>query len=152
MKKDYSKIKKVYVAGKLNDIDAVGYLHNVAKMMKRAEEVRKAGYAPFIPAIDLLMGIKFEYLDYCDYFDNSQAWLLASDALILTPGYETSVGTQKEMRLAIENDIPVFDDIGEMDRYFRNGRLEGNIIRFELDGNEIVCVYKYLLQDTAYGR
>lgn len=100
-------MKRVYVAGKLNDM-AVDYLHNVHRMMETAEEVRKVGAAPFVPAIDLLMGIKFGYTDYHDYFNLGQAWLEAADAVVLTPGFETSKGTYEELQTAMKLNIPIY--------------------------------------------
>src|SRR5574343_650302 len=104
---DYRKAILVYVAGKLN-ADAVGYLHNVAKLMKNCEDVKNAGMGYFCPAIDLLMGIKFNYDKYEDYFDNGQVVLLHSDAVFVTEGWETSEGTKREIKLAEEYGIPVF--------------------------------------------
>ena len=111
--------KKIYVAGKLNDM-AVNYLLNVHKMMKQAEELRLAGYSVYVPAIDLVMGIAFGYKDYHDYFDNSQPWLKASDAVFLTPGWETSLGTKKEIESAESYNIPVFDSLDKMNKYFKH--------------------------------
>lgn len=108
---------RVYVAGKLNDM-AVNYLYNVHKMMVTAEEARLAGFSVFVPAIDLTMGIKFGYNDYHDYFDNSQPWLAVSDAVLLTPGWETSAGTAKEIELAKSLGIPVFETLVEMKEAF----------------------------------
>lgn len=110
-------MKKVYIAGKLNDM-SVDYLKNVHKMMTTAEEVRKEGYSVFVPCIDLLMGIKFGYEDYHDYFDNSQPWLECADAIFLTPGWETSKGTKREIERAKSYNIPVFDSLEEMNNYF----------------------------------
>jgi len=100
--------KKIYIAGKLNDM-AVDYLHNVHKMMETAEKVRLAGFSVFVPAIDLLMGIKFGYKDYHDYFDNSQPWIAVADAICLVPGWTTSKGTVIEMNLAKSLDIPIYE-------------------------------------------
>lgn len=100
--------KRIYIAGKLNDM-AIGYLYNVHKMMETAEKVRLAGFSVFVPAIDLLMGIKFGYKDYHDYFDNGQPWLAAADAIILVPGWESSEGTEEEIKLAISLNIPVYE-------------------------------------------
>ena len=108
---------KVYIAGKLNDM-AVDYLHNVHKMMVTAEEVRLAGFSVFVPAIDLLMGIKFGYTDYHDYFDNGQPWLMAAEAVFLVPGWETSEGTKAELKTAAKEGIPVFSDLNEMKKHF----------------------------------
>ena len=108
---------RVYVAGKLNDL-AVDYLFNVHKMMETAEEVRLAGFSVFVPAIDLLMGIKHGYRNYNDYFDNGQPWLMASEAVFLTPGWESSKGTVKEIDTANKLGIPVFNRISELLEHF----------------------------------
>ena len=105
--------KKIYVAGKLNDM-AVDYLRNVGLMMDTAEKVRLAGFAIMVPAIDLLMGIKFGYKKYNDYFDNSQPWLATSDGVFLVPGWETSEGTKREIAMAKSLSIPVYTDLDKM--------------------------------------
>jgi hypothetical protein len=110
--------RRVYVAGKLSHDDAVGYLNNVHRMMETAEEANKAGYSTYVPAIDLLMGIKFGYKDYHQYFDNSQPWLMASDAVLLTPGWESSPGTKREMATARDLNIPIFETVDDMNKWF----------------------------------
>ena len=110
---------KIYIAGKLNDM-AVNYLYNVHQMMEIAEKVRNKGFSVFVPAIDLLMGIKFGYKDYHDYFDNSQPWLIISNGVFLVPGWKTSEGTKKEIETAKEHGVPVFDDIDELIKYKNN--------------------------------
>ena len=107
-------MKAIYVAGKLNDSNAINYLLNVSAMMETAEQVRLAGFAPFVPAVDLLMGIKFGYKNYEDYFDPSQAWLAKADGVFLTPGWSESPGTKREIALANSLGIPVFYDLDEM--------------------------------------
>lgn len=132
-------MKRIYIAGKLNDM-AVDYLLNVHKMMATAEEVRKAGYSIYVPAIDLIMGIAFGYTKYEDYFNNSQPWLEASDAIFLTPGWETSKGTEKEIQLAWKNDIPVFDDLLNMNNYFYHGDDSGMVVAITKEGG--ACISK----------
>ena len=109
--------KRIYIAGKLNDM-AVDYLHNVHKMMDAAETVRLAGFAPFVPALDLLMGIKFGYKNYEDYFNIGQAWLTVADAILLVPGWESSKGTAKEINLAESLGIPIFDNLDDLNKHF----------------------------------
>jgi hypothetical protein len=106
-------MKRVYVAGKLN-ASAVDYIKNVHKMIVWAEKVRKAGFAVYIPAIDLLAGIVHGNFSYDDYFNNSQFWLDASDAVFLVPGWEDSDGTKREIRRATKQYIPCFTDIDKM--------------------------------------
>lgn len=106
-------INRVYIAGKLNS-DAVGYIKNIHNMIYWAEKVRRAGFSVYIPAIDFIVGIVKGDLEYSDFFDNSQPWLLASDAVFLVPGWETSEGTKREIDTAHKNNIPVFKDINEL--------------------------------------
>lgn len=110
-------MKRVYVAGKLN-ADAVGYIKNVHRMIKTAREVRRAGYAVYVPCNDFLEGLVDGNFDYSEYFDNSQPWLINSDAVFLTPGWETSSGTAKEVETAKANNIPVFETIRDMNKHF----------------------------------
>ena len=124
-------MKKVYVAGKLN-ADAVGYLHNCHKMINTAELLREAGYSVFVPCLDLIMGIAFGWDSYEEYFNNSQPWLKASDAVFLVPGWETSKGTIREINTAFENKIPVFDRLDEMWQHFE-GIPGGVIVSLDID-------------------
>lgn len=110
-------MKKVYIAGKLND-NAVGYIKNCHKMIKTAKVVRNAGFSVYVPCIDFLEGLVDGNFEYEDYFDNSQPWLLSSDAVYLTPGWGDSEGTKREISLAVANNIPVFDNILKMMAHF----------------------------------
>jgi hypothetical protein len=111
-------MKKVYIAGKLSHDDAVGYIKNCNKMILTAKLVRDNGYAVYVPCNDFLEGIVDGNFDYKDYFDNSQPWLKAADAVYLVPGWETSPGTKREMALADSINIPIFDDIHDMNKHF----------------------------------
>lgn len=115
-------MKKVYIAGKLND-SAVGYIKNCHKMIKTAKMVRDAGFSVYVPCIDFLEGLVDGNFEYNDYFDNSQPWLLSADAMFLTPGWGSSEGTKREMILAADNGIPVFDSLSVMIAHF-NGVTE----------------------------
>lgn len=114
---------KVYVAGKLN-ADAVGYIKNIHRMIKVARTLRKEGYSVYVPCNDFLEGLVDGNFDYADYFENSQPWLSVADAVFLVPGWESSIGTAKEIALANEKEIPVFSDIKKMNAW----RKERNLI------------------------
>jgi hypothetical protein len=83
-------------------------------MIETAILVKKTGYAVFVPCLDILLGIQSGEFEYEDYFQNSQPWLVCCDAVMLTPGWETSKGTAREIELAKSLNIPVFDDLGTM--------------------------------------
>jgi len=134
--------KGIYIAGKLN-ADTVNYLYNVHELMKTAQRVKKAGFSILVPALDFLMGIMFGYEKYEDYFDNNLVWVEKSDAIFLTPCWETSKGTEKEILHAIKHGVPVFDRIDEMYEYFHDIK-GGNIVglNYGEDGN-VVSPLKY---------
>lgn len=103
-------MKRVYIAGKLNDM-ACDYIKNVHRMIIWSEKVRKLGFAVYVPGTDFLQGLIFGNWEYADYFDNSQAWLDVSDAIFLTPGWETSEGTKREIERAKGQGMPVYSDL-----------------------------------------
>jgi len=101
------KKKLIYVAGALNS-DAVGYIQNLHKIIKCADEIRRCGFATFCPGLDFLSGLVDGDWGYTDYYDNHIPILLRCDAVFVTPGWEGSQGTAKEIQLAADSDIPVF--------------------------------------------
>ena len=94
-------MKKIYIAGALND-GAIQYIKNVHNMMREAEKVRAAGFAVYIPCVDILMGIMFGNWEYKDYFENSQPFLDCVDAVYVCPGWENSEGTKRELARAVK--------------------------------------------------
>ena len=102
-----NNIPKIYIAGKLNS-DACGYIQNLHKMIKSAEDVRKEGFAVFIPGIDLLVGLVNGNWKYDDYFDNSQPWLKASNGMYVLDNWRESKGTIREIKNARNWKIPIF--------------------------------------------
>ena len=101
--------KRIYVAGKLNDM-AVAYIKNVRGMCIEADSIRKMGYSVFVPCLDVLMGLIAGDYDYNDYFENNQPWLAASDAVYVCADSEESKGTKKEIEYAEKLGIPVIYD------------------------------------------
>lgn len=100
-------MKRAYIAGKLNADNACDYIKNVHTMMKYAEQVRKDGYAVFVPSNDLLMGMMFGNYSYEDYAGNNLEWVKAADVLFVCPDSHHSKGTQKEIEVANLHNIPI---------------------------------------------
>jgi len=115
------KAPRIYIAGKLED-SACNYIKNVHKMIRGAEEVRKEGFAVFIPGIDLIAGLVTGTWNYKDYFDNSQPWLDVSDGMYVLDNWRTSTGTIREMKRARDNKTPTFfqekEGVEQMKQYF----------------------------------
>ena len=107
--------KRVYIAGALNGM-AVDYIKNIHRMIIWAEKVRALGYAVYIPCLDFLCGVVHGNWSYEQYFSMNQPWLEVSDAIFLVPGWERSIGTKKEIAMAAQRNIPVFESMIELDR------------------------------------
>jgi hypothetical protein len=106
-------MKKVYVAGKLND-NAVGYIKNMHQMITTADTIRRMGYSVYVPCLDFLSGLVHGGYGYADYFQNNLPWMLASDLVFVVPGWETSTGTKNEIEIAKANNIPVYFNIHDL--------------------------------------
>jgi len=107
-------MKRVYVAGKLNDSDATAYIRNCHTMIYNARMLKLHGFSVFVPCLDLLMGLVDGHYEYGDYFDFSQPWLDVSDAVFAGDGWQDSPGTLREIERAELNDIPVFYSIADI--------------------------------------
>ena len=106
-------MKKVYIAGKLND-DAVGYIKNMYKMITTADKIRRMGYAVYVPCLDFLSGLVNGNYEYNDYFQNNTPWLLSSDMVFVLDCWESSKGTKAEIEIAEQHNIPVYFDMGRL--------------------------------------
>ena len=105
---------RVYIAGALSSREdrsrdpstvVIDYLSNVSKMCKVASQVRKLGYFPFVPALDLLLGVINGDWDEEDYRGVGMAFLEVCDAVLVI---SQSWGVGKEVERANELGIPVY--------------------------------------------
>jgi len=109
------KGKRVYIAGALSskeDTDrdpstvVIDYLANVSIMCKVASQVRKVGGYPFVPALDLLMGVINGDWSENDYRGIGMAFLEVCDMMVVI---SHSYGVEKEIKRAQELNIPVYE-------------------------------------------
>jgi len=105
---------RIYIAGALSSKEdrtrdpskvVIDYLSNVSKMCKVASEVRKMGHFPFVPALDLLLGVINGDWDEEDYRGVGMAFLEVCDAVLVI---SQSWGVAKEIERANELGIPVY--------------------------------------------
>jgi len=111
-------MKKVYIAGKLRD-NAINYVRHCHRMIKTAKQVRDLGCAVYVPCLDLLELLINPDLEFENLFNNSFEWVKVSDAVFLTPGWETSKGTEMEIELAHKLNIPVFDKLEDLRKWLK---------------------------------
>jgi len=105
---------RVYIAGPLSAPTCVGYLQNVAAFYRADLALRAAGYAPFNPAADFLVGIQHGAMEYADFFEPDLSWVPAADAILRLPGH--SPGADVECALARASGVPVFASIEALQR------------------------------------
>ena len=114
---------RIYVAGPYSANNVLGVLTNIKVGMRKCTELLLKGYAPFCPWTDFhysLMTRGEEVISVEKYYNMSLAWMEVSQAVLLLPGYENSVGTIAEIKRAEELGIPIFEPNEEdiMDKYF----------------------------------
>jgi|1_EtaG_2_1085319.scaffolds.fasta_scaffold00342_18 hypothetical protein len=102
---------RIYVAGPLDADNACLYLSNVSYMLKISNLLRLKGHSPFIPCNDMLLGILVGNMVYSDYFNMSQPWLKASDAMFFIA---PSPGANRELATAHLAGIPIFSYLNQV--------------------------------------
>lgn len=110
-------MKRVYLAGPYNAPSIIESLDNMRRGMRMAVRILMAGYAPFTPWLDYhyrLMQREGEEVAREMYQAQSMAWLEVSDAMMVMPNSENSIGTQTEIARAKELGILVFYSIEEL--------------------------------------
>jgi len=98
------------------------YLDNVRQGITMATELIAHGFAPYCPFVDFMYWIARPSdtelptgatMQTCDL-----SWLDVADALLLLPGWETSLGVKGELARANELGIPVYYSIAELIKFW----------------------------------
>jgi len=98
--------KRVYVAGSYSADNVIGVLNNIKKGTKVCVDLLKKGYVPFCPWLDFHF-FWFAEITYDEIRNYSIGWLEVSDCIYVLKNSENSKGTQAEIKIAKELDIPV---------------------------------------------
>jgi hypothetical protein len=107
--------KRVFIAGPYSSAERpFDVLENIHKGVDAFHELLKLGLAPYCPWLDSLSVISRGLLDVKIYQENSMAWLVKADAVLLLEGWEKSKGTRKEVAIANKSQIPIFYSIKEI--------------------------------------
>lgn len=113
---------RVYIAGAYNAGNVLDVLHNMRRGMQLGAAVLGRDMAPFTPWHDYhhtLMQRSYNEITIQDYYEFSMAWLDVSDAVLLVdpashPRTVNSKGTQGEIQRAKDNEIPIFETLGDL--------------------------------------
>jgi len=111
---------KIYIAGALSSKEktqrdptkvVIDYIQNVHKMCLAASEVRKRGHYPFVPGIDLLLGLVIGNWKEEDYRETGMEFMKVCDALLVI---SDSWGVQEEIKEAKKRGLKIFYSIEEL--------------------------------------
>lgn len=119
---------KVYLAGAYSDNNVLGVLKNIGRGQHYAAELFKEGFAPFTPWHDkeFIIHNWQDNFSVKQFYEYSIEWLKVSDALFVVPNHEglrsylDSKGTMAEIKFAFDYGIPVFKDIEELKKHFKD--------------------------------
>jgi hypothetical protein len=111
------KKKRIFVSGALNS-DSIGFLKNVRKMLIVGHQVRKNGFRAYVPCDDILISLVGGCFEHESHLNYDLDELEECHALLLVPGYENSKGVKGEREKAKELDIPEFQCMCELKKYF----------------------------------
>lgn len=115
-------MKRIYIAGPYSASNIIEALNNMRRGMQLSYEVLKAGFAPFVPFFDYHFSLIGETtLD--EYYEYSLAWLRASEAILLLRGWQKSSGTLKELAIAQELNLPIFEQLEALKEWEKRQRL-----------------------------
>ena len=89
----------------------VDYIKNVHRMCEIASTLRKKGWHPFVPALDLLLGIVGGNWDEEDYRGLTTAFIPVCDAVLVI---SDSWGTQKDIETAKFHGVKVYYSLEEV--------------------------------------
>lgn len=101
---------RVYVAGPYSaDPETC-----TAQAIMAGNELLDAGCAPFVPHLSHYWHTLHTERHYEDWMRIDLAWITCADAVLRIPG--DSPGAEREVELAAQHGIPVFDSIDELVR------------------------------------
>ena len=107
-------LMRVYIAGALSSKGGVRgdsstvvvkYIQNLSAMCKIASLVRRRGHSPYVPGLDLLMGLVAGDWEEGDYRGMGMGFLEVCDAVLVI---SDSWGVQQEIGRADRLHIPVY--------------------------------------------
>jgi hypothetical protein len=114
---DYNQKRLIYVAGPLNG-DATQYITHLKKMIMMGERIKKElEVSVCIPGNDFLSGLVNGEMDIFHFLQGSMDLLTHCDAMMLCEGWKESKGCLNEIMEANKRNIPVFDNIGDLESW-----------------------------------
>jgi len=117
-------MKKVFISGAISGKgEGKGFLHNIYNMIQTAGKVRDMGFAVYCPCLDILLSLSCGCLEHEQYYKIDLAWLEDCHAMLLVKGWENSKGVKGEIKKANALNIPIFDNLNDLNVYFKNQQI-----------------------------
>ena len=110
---------RIYVAGSYSNPNVIEVFYNMRRGMRASSKLFQKEFSPFCPWSDFhfILSAETENPKFTleNFYRYSIDWLSVSEAVLVLPESENSVGTQNEIRLAKELGIPVYYTIEELE-------------------------------------
>jgi hypothetical protein len=104
-------MKRIYIAGPYTDPDPAS---NTLAAIMEGHALLDLGFAPFVPHLTHYMEC-LQHRPYEQWLEMDFAWLRVADGVLRLPG--ASSGADREVALARELGIPVFESRKELAEY-----------------------------------
>lgn len=111
---------RVYIAGALSSKEdtqrnpskvVTDYIQNINRMCKVASDIRMKGHYPYVPALDLLLGLIAGNWEEKHYRDIGMEFLRVCDAILVI---SYSWGVQQELQLATQLGLIIYRSIEDV--------------------------------------
>lgn len=110
-------MKRVYVAGAINDTDITPILDNIREGIRYAVKIMLAGFAPYCPQLDFLYRFLLkpgEEFPEGAFYRVGLSFVEVCDAMFVCPDSENSHGVKMEMAKAMSLGIPIYYSVQEL--------------------------------------
>jgi hypothetical protein len=110
-------VKLVYIAGPFSARTREGVELNIARAVALGVEVARLGAMPVCPHANTSHPEYERVQPYSFWIEGTMLLLRKCDAVMLVPGWENSKGACCEYDDAFQRNVPIFDALGDLDRW-----------------------------------
>jgi hypothetical protein len=109
----------------MSNPDFVKALNNMSVFYRKEIELTQMGFSVLNPAADIITILIAGNFVYEDLLGKDESLVKVSNAIYLLPGWEKSIGAQREYHWAFVDSIAVLESNHDAEHFLRNWRARG---------------------------